>query len=104
MYNSHIYFNKYIKKLTKTLVIKKFQILHICSSIYLGLVYRYFSTRHFPTLEELEVYIETYKDDLSGKEIELSRDLHSLIVVDRGIAYKINKDKFKIINTSNVSL
>ena len=63
-------------------------------------MYRYFSTRHFPTLEELEAY----KDNLSGKEIELSRDLHSLIVVDRGIAYKINKDKFKIINTSNVSL
>ena len=55
-------------------------------------------------MEELEVSIETYKDDLSEKEIELSRDLHSLIVVDRGIAYKINKDKFKIINTSNVSL
>jgi hypothetical protein len=45
-----------------------------------------------------------YKDKTSDMKIELSRDLHSLIFEDLGIVYKVSKDKFKIMNTSNISL
>jgi hypothetical protein len=58
----------------------------------------------FPTFEELEAYTGMYKDKTSDMKIELSRDLHSLIFEDLGIVYKVSKDKFKIMNTSNISL
>ena len=57
----------------------------------------------FPTLEELKVYVGTYKDESSGRVIEISSDLYTLNIMDIGIAYQVSKDKFKLLNASSLS-
>ena len=50
----------------------------------------------FPTFEELEVYVGKYKNESSGLELELVRNQNNLSIVNGGILYKINKDKFQM--------
>ena len=58
----------------------------------------------FPTSEELNAFIGTYKDENTGNEIEIIQDQQNLLFKNRGIAYKVGKDTFKIMEASNVSL
>tara|TARA_R110002124_G_scaffold287103_1_gene470466 strand:- start:1085 stop:2107 length:1023 start_codon:yes stop_codon:yes gene_type:complete len=56
----------------------------------------------FPTFEELGAYVGNYKNDTSGLELELVRNQNNLSIVNGGILYKVNKDKFQMAfeNTS----
>ncbi|MFL0354807.1 hypothetical protein [Xanthomarina sp. GH4-25] len=56
----------------------------------------------FPTFEELEAYLGNYKNETSGLELELVRNQNNLSILNGGILYKINKDKFQMAfeNTS----
>ena len=56
----------------------------------------------FPTFEELEAYVGNYKNETSGLELELVRNQNNLSILNGGILYQINKDKFQMAfeNTS----
>jgi hypothetical protein len=54
----------------------------------------------FPTFEELEEYVGNYKNDNSGFKMELVRDRYGLRIRDRGIVYKVSKDKFKLMEVN----
>ena len=56
------------------------------------------------TFEELEAYTGNYKNETDGNELQISRNKYMLIFGERGIIYKVGKDKFKFINSINVSL
>ena len=54
----------------------------------------------FPTFNELEAYVGNYKNETSGFEMELVRDQYSLRIRDRGIVFKVSKDKFKLMEAN----
>jgi hypothetical protein len=59
---------------------------------------------YFPSSEELEAYVGIYKNETLDRELEVKKDENSLLIDDRGMAYKIDEDKFKLINSDNILL